>query len=431
MAIAQGFGKTSTNGLVFGYDTGDMDNSFKGAPKTNLLSYYSRSYGNQSSSVFKTQYYTREVFVPTLGTRSVETMETYNDYGGGSGVCCQGAWYFGGAGVSGSTQYTYSIIYRSNSGYTHPNFMYRYEYGASGYITEGGLHNDGNRTHLGDGWYHAWGNMTTQPGTTSMSFYFYMYEYGTYNTIDIAGVMFTQGPEVLRPRQFIPFGTTRSVTQGLLDLTCNSTLNLSNISYDSIGGLTFDGTDDTLDTGIPLTSFPALSNFSIECIVKIAAYPTAASPNFYNNTTKAGVLVGATYYSGTALYWYGNSTGTSCTIYAYIRGADAYRTAGGYNLTPGRYHHLVLVNDYSAGTLKLYANGALNGSATGPTQNYNSGLVGSAGNIGISKAQVDGGGESVYSNFQGVIPSVKLYNRALSATEITQNYSHYKTRFNL
>jgi hypothetical protein len=309
--------------------------------------------------------------------------------------------------------------------------MYRYEYGASGYITEGGLHNDGNRTHLGDGWYHAWGNMTTQPGTTSMSFYFYMYEYGTYNTIDIAGVMFTQGPEVLRPRQFIPFGTTRSVTQGLLDLTGNSTLNLSNISYDSNGGLRFDGTDDTLDTGIPLTSFPALSNFSIECIVKIESYPIAAPPNFYNNTTKAGVLVGAAYYSGTALYWYGNSTGTACTIYAYIRGADAYRTAGGYDLAPGRYHHLVLVNDYTSGTLKLYANGALNGSATGPTQNYNSGLVGSAGNIGISKAQVDGGGESVYSNFQGVIPSVKLYNRALSATEITQNYSHYKTRFNL
>jgi hypothetical protein len=258
-----------------------------------------------------------------------------------------------------------------------------------------------------------------------------MYEYGTYNTIDIAAVMFTQGPEVLRPRQFIPFGTTRSVTQGLLDLTGNGTLNLSNISYDSNGGLRFDGTDDTLDTGIPLTSFPALSNFSIECIVKIESYPTAAPPNFYNNTTKAGVLVGATYYSGTALYWYGNSTGTACTIYAYIRGADAYRTAGGYNLVPGRYHHLVLVNDYTSGTLKLYANGALNGSATGPTQNYNSGLVGSAGNIGISKAQVDGGGESVYSNFQGVIPSVKLYNRALSSTEISQNYNHYKTRFNL
>jgi hypothetical protein len=47
MASAQGFGKTSSTGLIFGYDTGDMDNSFKGAPKTNLLSYYGRSYGNQ------------------------------------------------------------------------------------------------------------------------------------------------------------------------------------------------------------------------------------------------------------------------------------------------------------------------------------------------------------------------------------------------
>jgi hypothetical protein len=195
-------------------------------------------------------------------------METYNDYNGGSGVCCQGAGYFGGAGVAGSTQYTYSIIYRSNSGYTHPNFMYRYEYGASGYITEGGLHNDGNRTHLGDGWYHAWGNMTTQPGTTSMGFYFYMYEYGTYNTIDIAGVMFTQGPEIIRPRQFIPFSATRSVTQGLLDLTGNYTIDLSNISFDSTGNIAFDGTNDFIDTNFPAMT---INNPTIEAINELNA----------------------------------------------------------------------------------------------------------------------------------------------------------------
>jgi hypothetical protein len=431
MAIAQGFGKTTTNNLIFSYDTGDMDNSFKGAPKTNLLSSYGRTYGNQSSSVFKTQYYSRDVFVPTLGVRTVETIETYNDYGGGSGVCCQQAWSLGGSSVSGSTQYAYSIIYRSSSGYTHPNFMYRYEYGASGYITEGGLHNDGNRTHLGDGWYHAWGNLTTQPGTTTMYFYFYMYEYATYNTIDIAGVMFTQGPEVLRPRQFIPFGTTRSVTQGLLDLTGNRTVNLSTVSFNSTGQMTFDGTDDTLDTGIPLTTLSALSNFTIECTVKIDAYPAAAPPNGYGSTTKAGVLVGATYYSGTALYWYGNSDGTACTIYAYIRGADAYRTAGAFDLTPGRYHHLVLVNDASSGSIKLYANGSLNGSAGTATQEYNPGLTPTAGNIGINKAQVDGGGTQVYSHLPCLVPIAKIYSRALTASEIEQNYRHYKTRFNL
>jgi hypothetical protein len=195
--------------------------------------------------------------------------------------------------------------------------------------------------------------------------------------------------------------------------------------------MTFDGTDDTLDTGIPLTTLPALSNFTIECTVKIDAYPTAAPPNFYNNTTRAGVLVGATYYSGTALYWYGNSSGTACTIYGYIRGADAYRNTAGFNLTPGRYHHLVLVNDYSGGTIKLYANGTLNGSATTATQEYNPSLTPSAGNIGISKAQVDGGGESVYSYLPCQVPSVKIFNRALTADEVARNYNAIKSRFNI
>jgi hypothetical protein len=387
MAIAQGFGKTSTNGLIFGYDTGDMDNSFKGAPKTNLLSYYGRSYGNQSSAVFKTQYYTREVFVPTLGTRSVETMETYNDYGGGSGVCCQGAWHFGGASVSGSTQYTYSIIYRSSSSYTHPNFMYRYEFGASGYITEGGLHNDGNRTHLGDGWYHAWGNMTTQPGTTSMSFYFYMYEYGTYNTIDIAGVMFTQGPEILRPRQFIPFSTTRSQTQSLLDLTGNRTINTSNVSFNSTGQLIFDGTDDYIDLGT--APFTGTADFSIETVYTL-------------DTLDTHTIVGN--YPASSLQFMGRYG-------LYINGSCYFPSS----LGPGTYH---AVATRQSGLCKLYLNGFL------VTQVSNNNSIG-------SNSFIMGKNTSNGERLTGKVPVLKLYNRALSATEITQNYSHYKTRFNL
>ena len=387
MAIAQGFGKTSTNNLIFGYDTGDMDNSFKGASKTNLLGGYSRTYGNQSSSTFKTQYYTREIFVPTLGIRSVETMETYNDYGGGSGVCCQGAWGFGGSGVSGSTQYTYSIIYRSSSGYTHPNFMYRYEYGASGYITEGGLHNDGNRTHLGDGWYHAWGNMTTQPGTTTMYFYFYMYEYATYNTIDIAGVMFTQGPEVLRPRQFIPFGTTRSVTQGLLDLTGNRTINTSNVSFNSTGQMIFDGTDDYIDLGT--APFTGTADFSIETVYTL-------------DTLDTHTIVGN--YPASSLQFMGRYG-------LYISGSCYFPSS----LGPGTYYAAAT---RESGVCRLYLNGTL------VTQVSNNNSIG-------SNSFIMGKNTSNGERLTGKVPVLKLYNRALTSSEIEQNYRHYKTRFNL
>jgi hypothetical protein len=393
MAIAQGFGKTSSTGLIFGYDTGDMDNSFKGAPKTNLLSVYSRTYGNQSSAVFKTQYYTREVFVPTLGTRSVETMETYNDYGGGSGVCCQQAWHFGGANVSGSTQYTYSIIYRSNSGYTHPNFMYRYEYGPSGYITEGGVHNDGNRTHLGDGWYHAWGNVTTQPGTTVIYFYFFMYEYAVYNTIDIAAVMFTQGPEIIRPRQFIPFSTTRSVTQGLLDLTGNYTIDLSNISFDSTGNIAFDGTNDFIDTNFPAMT---INNPTIEAVV----YRDT-------NTGRYEAIIQ-------------NNLASDDALYVFPGGVLGFWPCSASSLTvpTGRWSYVAV--SYNGTTLTYCVNGTIQvvTSSCEHITDWDFLRIGAAGS---------GDGE----RWIGKIAVSRVYDRALTATEITQNYSHYKTRFNL
>ena len=270
------------------------------------------------------------------------------------------------------------------------------------------------------------------PGTTSAQHR--TYHYYTTNT--------SSGIEFAYPRVDKIDGNEPSISEliyrgesGVRGLVTKSFLTLSGgISYSGTGfkkSFSFDGTDDTLDLGIPLTSLPALSNFAIECVVKIDSYPTAASPNGYGSTTKCGVLVGAAYYCGTALYWYGNSSGTTCTIYAYIRGNDGYRTAGAYTLTPGQYHHLVLVNDYTNSAINLYANGVLNGTYAGPTQEYNSSLTPSAGNIGVSKAQVDGGGEAVYSYLPVNVPVVKIYTKALSAQQVQQNYKAYKNRFNL
>jgi hypothetical protein len=198
------------------------------------------------------------------------------------------------------------------------------------------------------------------------------------------------------------------------------------------GSIVFDGVNDTITTNISLTSLAALSNFSIECWVKIPSYPTAATPNIYNKTTKSGVLVGAAYYSGTAIYWKGNATGTAFTVFGYIRGNDAYRSTSAYSVTNlNGYNCFTLVNNYSNSTFSLYVNGLLHNTVTGPTQEYNSGLAATAGNIGINKAQVDGGGEDNYTFLQCSIPLSKIYNRALSAAEVLQNYNATKGRFGL
>jgi hypothetical protein len=62
---------------------------------------------------------------------------------------------------------------------------------------------------------------------------------------------------------------------------------------------------------------------------------------------------------------------------------------------------------------------------------YDSANTPTAGNIGISKSQVDGGGTANYKAFGGHVANARAYNRALTAAEISQNYETTKTRFGL
>jgi len=206
--------------------------------------------------------------------------------------------------------------------------------------------------------------------------------------------------------------------------------NSPSFSATNRGYFTFDGVDDYILTNRAMSTLSALSNFSMSAWIKITSYPTAVSPpNGYGNSTRCGVLLGATYYAGAALYWYGNSAGNAFTMYGFIRGADAYRNTSGYSLGLNTWTYFTFVNNYSAGTIHLYANGSLHSTVGGPTQEYNSGLISSAGNICISLPQVDGGGELNYSYFPGQIGSVEVYRTALSASDVLYNFNATKTRF--
>jgi hypothetical protein len=208
-------------------------------------------------------------------------------------------------------------------------------------------------------------------------------------------------------------------------LTNGPTSNVSNK-----GNILFDGSDDEITTNLPLTNFPASSNFTFETWAKITAYPAVLAANQYGVTYQSGVLMGAAYYSGVALYWYGNNAGNAFILYGFIRGADAYRNTSGYNFSLNLWYHCVLVN-IGGGTISLFINGALFSSVATATLPYDSSLTPSAGNIGISKSQVDGGGTANYKAFGGHVANARVYNRALTAAEISQNYETTKTRFGL
>lgn len=412
MAVAQSFGKIPFLGLVFAYDALDYRNSYRGAPGTNIAAGPNRNYNGAGSDIYSNgkliewNGYTETVNIPGLGLRQVETIEWYNVYSGygtdGNYNCCPNLFsYAGGQEFVGNTTYTYQLIYRSTSGYTNPNYMYHYEYGPSGYITEYGVHNDSLREHLGNGWYHAWNTFTTNPATTSGYKGMWHYEYNTRNKVSVAAVSIVPGTTIRPPLQFIDENTTRSTTQSLYDLTGGSEITL-NVSYDSNGDIVFDGTDDHV-----LINRDVLSANSSYTLFTVLRPTNISSPNdsfpWYNS-----------YPNG---FWHHVSANSIAWRHQGQSG-----TLGGLNIQNNVYTTLAV--SWNGSTLTLYQNGV---SVNSVSVTAGHGINSSSNKIGMLSNRA---AANDY-NYNGKAPVNLVYNRALSAAEILQLHNHYKSRYNI
>ena len=168
------------------------------------------------------------------------------------------------------------------------------------------------------------------------------------------------------------------------------------------GAIVFDGVDDYVN--IPNnSSFNVTDNISVEMWVRIE---TTQSNNL-------GFLI--KYADGYLFY----ITGVNKVFTLDSRNGDGtyYRTAGTTNIQDGVWKYLV--GQKNGLSYRVYVNGVLEGSVTANS-------IGSlAGNVDL-KLGTDG---ATYLN--GRIATFKIYNRALSATEILQNYNATKARFGL
>jgi hypothetical protein len=399
----------TSDGLVFGYDAHPSSRFAPGPPLRNVCSGIGFGYGNQNSSLFKKQNSTYTAVIPGVGTRTVYAVETYNDYNGGSGNCCLSLFTFGGVSVSSSTPYTYQIIYRTKTDNVGANYMYHYEYGPSGYLTEYGLHSTSRRTALGDGWWHAWGQFTSNASANYFNLYLFHYEYGVHNKIEVADVSLTPGNSILRPSQFPALNSTRAGTAALLDLKGNALINASDITYDANGYPYFDGTNDWINLDSYATTVPN-GNITVESVVKFTSM----------NANKVVVAHGGNGSNNKGfLFLYENSTyGLAFAIYDNPNFGWA-RTGIGSPATQYVNQYIHMVGTYDNQYVRLYINGNLIQTTqfTGGFERQNTFRIGNEVN------------RSYFMS--GEIPVVKLYNKALTATEITNNYNGYKSRYGL
>ena len=164
------------------------------------------------------------------------------------------------------------------------------------------------------------------------------------------------------------------------------------------GALTFDGTDDFIN-------LPTLNNDSGEVTVEVVFKQDTITGDdrILMNNNWWGPYSLWIRETNQRLYWI---TGTSSTSRTTI-------SATGY--TTGNWYHVVGVR--RDGFQGLYVNGTLVASSTSTV---------TMGSTASSTPKISSGG-----TFDGKIPVAKVYDLALSADEVQQNYNAYKNRFNL
>ena len=419
--------KLSTNGLVFGYDTGygsTINNIhtrlYRGRPTTNLLTGIGNSYGTQDGQFFKTNYGDETSYVPTLGERTTRYVNIFNDVNG-SGACCLSLFAFGDISVSPSTVYTYQIIYRTINGYSHPNYMYQYQFNGGTYVTEFGLL-DGSRTeNLGDGWVHGWGTFTTNASTNRLITFLFHYEYNFFNKVEIAGISITQGNTVLRPNQIPGVGQTRSATQSLIEATRVTSLNVSNMTFDTNGRMLFNGVNNFIN--LPNNLQSGFTRATYEFVCRPTSLPSGNYQQLYIQESSTWI----------ALYNIGGVTFFGIDL---NNGSGWFDNNGGFN-TGARTTSTILANTYyhvmfswGNGVVRVYLNGVLQ-STTSTLQSANGRQNVTSLGPGTTSRNIGSRSSGSANNWIGDMDVVRFYNRELSQQEVTLNFQSYRNRFGI
>jgi hypothetical protein len=368
--------------IIFSYDVGDTSNSYRGQPTTNAVGnlnsfnpldlYTWASSGNTSTWSRDTTIFPSPVNgIPlkevSSGTDSYSS--TYNNPGNNIS-----------AASSGQT-WTVSVYALAAAGTNLQVWIF-------------GSNSSGNYIELDAQYFTATGvwqrisiSMTFTNGSTA-------YVQARVATATNGATVWWDGLQVEQksyPTQFVK--GTRSVTQGLLPLIGNASLDISNVSFTSNAQMTFDGTDDYFN--IP-TNFGTVTQYTVEYVAYLGAssrMPIAARTN--GNFYKFGDNSWRYVHGGIGDEFYHS---TSPSISGYI--------------------HCVVT--YDGSLVRVWRNGYYAGAkASSGTADFSNGFK-----IGYWSA----GGNYAWS---GPIPIAKIYNVALSPDQVKQNYNQYKTRFNL
>lgn len=383
--------------LVFGYDTGDTKNSYKGEPTENLVDAF------PDTSLPSGFHFTYE-FSASIHDAPVSNHEFSNK-----------KWikFTKTKATNGRVMFT-NGSFTSGSQYTWSCYVYC---------------NDSRLTAL----YHGSDNGAYSQRTSFKQYDFNKLGtvqrlYGTWNQLQNAGSVFGMRAGSTNPLSSSFFMTglqveekghmtpvidgERSANSGsILDLANNSTVDVTNVSFDSDAQPTWDGVNDYIN--IPAGDWNKVTSVTMEVVVQV--YGTPIDGNAYHVVAQKN---GG--YSGAPVYGIRLSD-TNVPRGNYSRDASSAGqqkdTVYGTAMTANKYYHLVYTRE--VGKSVMYQNGVATDINTGDTGSIfdNSNTI----TVGV------GDGRQLY----GDVPYFKLYDRVLNASEVSENYLAVKNRFNI
>lgn len=392
---------TAETGLVFAYDTGNTVTSYIGEPTTNIayaVNNNLNSGGNWWVNGGNATFNDNDTSIPKP---SIPNVNTSNLYVFSSLVTGTGSNQQLGSSIitiNPSTTYSFSIWYyfTGTSMQVYPYVRTAVNNDLLAYFAYNGDTNGANWPK--NQWLLLKATVTTQANENGI----YM---SSYTGTSLNDKVYYFGYQVEQKAHCTPLVLgTRSGTQGLLPLVNNSTIDISNVSFDSNAQIVFDGSNDT----ISVNSYPAIElvdNVSVEYVYKrLSTNPILdVIANKYHST-------------GWELFC------TTANTFALAgRNGDGtyYSTSNAaYTMQNNQYYHLVAIKEGLS--WRLYVNGELYSYLTANT-------VGTWSNNGI--LQIGGEGNGYYPNME--LPILKIYNQVLTALEIQQNFQASRYRFGI
>jgi hypothetical protein len=298
------------------------------------------------------------------------------------------------------------IYNTSTTSGSEPSYNILNNFAATG--SSGGYVSNRTVTSVGNGWYRV---ATTATIANNSSWYlFFDIEAGS-GTKTNGQSLYLWGPQFeygTIATEYQPVNVTTRIWPNLVNQSVSGSL-LNNPAFDPSNGgsIVFDGVNDNVTVPIPtqLGNIDYSIDFTLLVATSSANYGIFLWGSGVFNTNGLGIET--RFQTNQLEYSINDGTGTGTRLqYSFS------------NVTDNQYRHYTLTQ-IKQGTATLYVNGT-----SVVTQNYASESL-----FTNTSSLLVGRGTDGYLN--GKIANFRVYNRALSASEVAQNYNSTKTRFGL